>query len=275
MAVCCLFAFCWFWAPKRLEHIRVRRAALYVVSDEDVAAMIKRGRGGTGGTARSEDLDPDLEINPIQGLVMLAAAERAKADAAKAKLKAAKAAKAAKLANVPKMLGHDSSSGFIEGPGAFAKLGIHISFKRGKKKDAAKEPSSPTSPDQVNLQRIDQRLEDLSRAALASSQMGEAVGETAEEAILRELREEAEAARKEALLKKKAAKAKEVKPAADPLAGAVDHLPLPAGAAGRASRRPPAKSASREKLKNSIGLAALVGRLSAMRTSVHKMAADL
>ena len=249
-----------------------------MVSDEDVAAMIARGRGGTGGAARAEDLDPDLEINPIQGVVMLAAAERAKADAAKAKLRAAKAAKAAKLAKVPQLLGHNSSSGFLEGPGAFAKLGIHISFKRGKKQGGgANEPSSPVTPDQVNLKRIDQRLEEQSRAALASSQMGEAVGETAEEAILRELREETDAARQQALLKKKAAKAKEAQPPpADPLAGAVDHLPLPAGAAGRASKRPTAKkSASREKLKNSIGLATLVGRFSAMRTSVHKMAADL
>ena len=280
LAVCILFAFCWWWAPKRLAQIRLKNANLYVVNDADVADMIHRGRG-LGGAARAEDLDPDLEINPIQAHVMLAATERVKQKQAKAKAAAARAAKAAKLAKMPKMLGQGSSvhsSGFLEHheAGAFAKLGIHISFKKAKarKPDPHAAPSGAPKKDEVDLKAIDLRLEKQTRAALASSQVGEDIEETAEDAIIREIRE-AEAHLPKAKKKKNQGP---TLPHDDPLADAVDHTQgprlTPGGPDLEAAESFPQVVTADGKKRH---LASLTpgGDITQMKTSIHKMRGSL
>lgn len=124
VALLVLFCLCWCYAPARLAHLRVRKKALYAASEAEIEDMILRGQA-----APAEDMDPELEVNPIQAFNLEQEAVAAKA----AKVAKAKQAKKAEQLRKQTLFKRNPStaSGFIVA-GAFAKLGINISFKASK-----------------------------------------------------------------------------------------------------------------------------------------------
>jgi len=135
----------------------VRRKALFAATESEIVEMIERGQ-----LAEAEDFDPDVEINPVQVhlIEQEQAAERRATLAAKRATLAAKKAK--KKAPKPRPQGllprmQSTASGFLE-VGAFAKLGIHISFKKKPHGDSSPKPATGTRGDEVDLKAIDVRL---------------------------------------------------------------------------------------------------------------------
>ena len=172
LAFCCLFCACWYWAPATLAKIKMRKKPLYAATEAEIEKMIVGGK-----VAVAEDIDPDLILNPVQ--LHRFQAEEARARALKNKPKAKPALKR----------NESGSSGFIVA-GAFAKLGINISFKAAKHRPV----TTTREVEVVDLKTIDAKLQQQ-RAELEQAEAPTSCTHSIEDAIFRQAEEAASEAR--------------------------------------------------------------------------------
>ena len=157
---------CWCYAIPKIVKPKLRKKKQEDITADTVTAIIE------GGTAQpAEDLDPDIEMNPV-------AVENLKRRQEKEKERKRKAAKKAKEARKeearrrsmadkggnkrtsqrPGLMGMASSSGFLV-VGAFAKLGIVINGKGGR------PPPPKEDAKKVDLKTIDLEIEKEAKKA--------------------------------------------------------------------------------------------------------------
>ena len=147
IGLCIIACVCWYYAIPKIIAPKLRKKKTVEVTADAVNSMIEMGTGSAG---HAEDLDPELEMNPVA----VENLKRAKQKEMEKKRRAAKAKKeAAKKGVVPKLRRSVQSSGFIVA-GAFAKLGITIAAKPGgEANDSGAEASR--DPKKIDLKSID------------------------------------------------------------------------------------------------------------------------
>ena len=147
IGLCIIACVCWYYAIPKIISPKLRKKKEVEINADLVNAFIEGGQAQP-----AEDLDPELEMNPVA----VENLKRAKQKEMEKKRRAAKAKKeAAKKGVVPKLRRSVQSSGFIVA-GAFAKLGITITGKPGEEQRRAE---ASRDPKKIDLRAIDLEIE--------------------------------------------------------------------------------------------------------------------
>jgi len=149
IGLCIIACVCWYYAIPKIISPKLRKKKEVEINADLVNAFIEGGQAQP-----AEDLDPELEMNPVAVENLKRAKQKEmekKRRAAKAKKEAAKKGKGV----APALRRFSQSSGFIVA-GAFAKLGITITGKPGEEQRRAE---ASRDPKKVDLRAIDLEIE--------------------------------------------------------------------------------------------------------------------